>query len=552
MKKIMYISLLLMVFVVFSSIAIANNGKEKYKRVIADTTLASDKDMFKLKGCKVVHELRDVTALNCPEGIVSSLDVRDDIKYHAIDSEANVQIGADAVWNLEGNGYTGNGITVAVLDTGIDTDHPDLVGNDIDGLYFIGGINHSISYEDDNGHGTHCSGIISSDGNHDLSSKGVAPDVKIWAGKVLGADGSGWSTDIAAAVDYVVHNNISKIISMSLGSSLYSVEENCDQITSDPSVAAINRAKLAGISVMVASGNDRGFVSSPACASGAIAVGAVDKTGLMAYFSNFGPSLDIVAPGVSIFSTYLNGGYALASGTSMAAPHVAGVAALMLQANPGLTPDEIRTALYDSATPINEDSVCYGLVKKAGPNYWIGQVDYCSSDNYGAGIVNALGAVTSIIPVDPICGDNSINLETEECDGSDLGGTMCESFSEFNYGTLTCTSSCLFDTSSCGTSVCGDGAIEGYEECDSQNLGGNTCADFGFDEGILACTSCSFDTSDCVNNGPSCGDGVCALGEDCKSCPSDCGTMPKGVCCGDGKCDTRKGETADFCPIDCS
>ncbi|PIQ04546.1 MAG: hypothetical protein COW72_03425, partial [Candidatus Nealsonbacteria bacterium CG18_big_fil_WC_8_21_14_2_50_37_10] len=124
MKKIVLLGITLIMLASAVGIVMASNGNGKeMARVIADTTGIIDKLSFRVRGCEIIHELSDATALKCPANIVSKLKVREDPVLHIMDMEANVQINADDVWTL---GYTGSGVTVAVLDTGIDTDHPEL------------------------------------------------------------------------------------------------------------------------------------------------------------------------------------------------------------------------------------------------------------------------------------------------------------------------------------------------------------------------------------------------------------------------------------------
>lgn len=352
------------------------------KRLIVQTTSAVDKVVFRLKGCAILHELNDATALKCPAQVTIA-NARLDRIFHVHDLEADVQINADDVW---AQGIDGTGVNVVVLDTGIDTDHPELSDSIVGCETFVDG---TTTCEDDHGHGTHVSGIITANGVDNMA-KGVAPSAGIYMYKVCGAGGSCYESDMMAAMEAAVLTD-AKVMSISIGGGKFE-GENCD---SDPLAAKVNWVVNQGITVAVASGNDRFFVSSPACASGAVAVGAVDKNGFMAYFSNFGPALDIVAPGVDIYSSITDDGYASWDGTSMSTPHVSGTVALVLDANPGLTVDEIKTALYETADPINSESTCYGVVKKRGRNYWIGVVP-CTSDNYGAGIVDAYGAVNYV------------------------------------------------------------------------------------------------------------------------------------------------------------
>ncbi len=437
------------------------------ERVLAPTTSNIDKIIFRMKGCSIVHELNDVTALRCPAGIVATLDVREDRIFHIMDLEADVQINADDVW---AQGIDGAGVNVAVLDTGIDTNHSELSDSIVGCDTFVEG---TTTCEDDHGHGTHVSGIITANGVN-ANATGVAPGAGIYMYKVCDAGGSCYESDMMAAMEAAVLTD-AKVMSISIGGGNFP-GENCD---SDSLAAKVNWVVSQGITVAVASGNDRFFVSSPACASGAVAVGTVDKNSLIADFSNFGPALDIVAPGVSIYSSLPGNNYDYWSGTSMATPHVSGTVALMLQAKPSLTVADIKTALYETADPTNPDSACYGVVKRAGPNYWIGQVE-CSSDNYGAGIVDAYGAV-NYVPT-----------------------------------TTTTTTTTTEPTTTTTTTT---------EPTTTTTIPGG------------------------------CGDGYCAgkaLGEDCRTCSVDCPSGPKGVCCGDNKCDTKKGETPEMCPVDCA
>lgn len=319
---------------------------------------------FKIKGCEIIHELKDATALKCPKNIISSLKVREDQVFQIMDMEANVQINADDVWAL---GYKGEGVIVAVLDTGIDTDHPELAGSIAGGQGFG-----YAAYEDDNGHGTHVSGIITADGVGGTPSgfaKGAAPDAKVWMAKVCDASGSCYYSDIAAAIEYVVNNSIAKIMSISLGGGGTS-GANCDD---DYLAQKVNWAVDNGVTVVAAAGNTSGKVSSPGCASKAIAVGAVNKSDIRASFSGTGSALDIIAPGVSIYSSIV-GGYASWSGTSMATPHISAVAALLRQANPALTDNQIKDALYKTA----KDLGTIGWDKYYG---W-GRVDVLAAVNY--------------------------------------------------------------------------------------------------------------------------------------------------------------------------
>ncbi|MFN6528904.1 S8 family peptidase [Nostoc sp. ChiSLP03a] len=266
---------------------------------------------------------------------------------------------APEVW---AHGYTGKGVVVAVVDTGVDYNHEDLknniwtntkeiAGNGIDddgngyvddtyGWNFADQNNNTL---DDNGHGTHVSGTIAGE-NNNYGVTGIAYDAKIMPVKALDSSGSGSYSSISKGIRYAVDNG-ANVINLSLGgsSSNHTLE------------SAINYASSKGVIVVMAAGNDGG--SSPeyparyASKSG-IAVGAVDKNNNLADFSNrsgTNPIAYVTAPGVKIYSSVPNNQYATYSGTSMAAPHVAGIVALMLSANPNLTDAQVRQIVTETA-----------------------------------------------------------------------------------------------------------------------------------------------------------------------------------------------------------
>lgn len=264
------------------------------------------------------------------------------------------RVNADVVHDYD----TGTGVKVGVIDTGIDLDHPDLTvaGN----TTFVDG---TTTGNDDNGHGTHVAGIIGARDNS-IGVVGVAPDASLYAVKVLDSKGSGYESDVIAGIQWAVDNHMN-VVNMSLGSSSASTafQTACDNAYAD------------GLVLVAAAGNSgnssgRGDnVNYPARYDSVIAVAATDSSNLRASWSSTGPAVELAAPGVSIYSTYNNGTYATLSGTSMASPHVAGVAALVIASDPSLTNEEVRQRMDDTATDLGvsgrDTKYGYGLVNAA-------------------------------------------------------------------------------------------------------------------------------------------------------------------------------------------
>ncbi len=244
---------------------------------------------------------------------------------------------------------TGKGVNVAVLDTGVDYTHPDLKA------VYKGGFNVIESTKpplDDHGHGTHVAGTIAA--VKDLKGVvGVAPEVNLYAVKVLDANGSGKYSWIVSGIEWAVNNKM-KVINMSLGS----------RYPSDAIKLAVEQAYKAGIVIVCAAGNDGGAVNYPAAYPQAIAVSASDSSDKIASFSSRGKEIAFIAPGVSVYSTYKGGGYKTLSGTSMASPHVAGLAALAC----GLgieDPLSIKQALINAAVKLpnlKDTEQGYGMI----------------------------------------------------------------------------------------------------------------------------------------------------------------------------------------------
>jgi subtilisin family serine protease len=431
------------------------------QRMIAHTTSPFEKAIFKQSGCKIIHELKDDTAIECPEGIFIPNTEPDEILY-ILDTTSDAQIHADDLWALDPS-ITGEKVVIAVLDTGVDYNHPELQahahGADPIVNGGIGGGKSFVSYTsdfyDDNGHGTHVSGIITADGVVH-NAKGVAPKATVWMAKVCDAGGSCYTTDMAAAIQYVVNNHIAKVMSISIGGGGTRFSA-CD---SDYLAAQINWAYSNGVVAAIAAGNSgNSKVGSPACASKAIAVAAVDDNDKLASFSSYGLAVQdhgVAAPGVGILSTVPGGSYESWSGTSMATPHVSALAALMLEADPTLSKDELRTGIFQSADCLdNQYSTC--------PNIYIGygRVDALSAvGSYDPPITPQYLTVTANPSTITIEGTSTITAKTSDgksgitisftassnpssfatCDTSTDGGCSV-TFTSTNMGTVTITAS---------------------------------------------------------------------------------------------------------------
>lgn len=301
-----------------------------------------------------------------------------DLPVEAAVTPGAILINADRVW--QDFGLRGAGVNVAVIDSGIDTTHPDLTGAIIAQHCFNRSScppNHTDegnSAQDENGHGTHVAGIIASRGGS--SPQGIAADAGLVAVRVLGQNGSGFTSDVLAGIDWVVANQATlnvKVINLSLGGGSYSGV--CDQADATIMLyaTAVAHARQAGITLFAASGNNGASeqMMAPACVSGVLSVGSVYATPLgqlnwpncvdmnivadqVVCSSNSSSALDLLAPGVTVDSTALGGGQTTKSGTSMATAHASAVAALVLQANPNLSPSELEIILKETGLPITD------------------------------------------------------------------------------------------------------------------------------------------------------------------------------------------------------
>ena len=357
--------------------------KDQYIVVLSDDSdLANEIDKAKSKGGDVIQEYEhvfkgfavkvhnDVEIGNIKKNNPSIAYIEPDYQVEAF-AKQTVQtasqtlpnginrIDADNSSTFSGDGANSVNVDIAIIDTGINLSHPDLyVYNQVS---FVKRVN---SGNDDNGHGTHVAGIAAAKDNS-IGVVGAAPGARLWAVKVLDRNGSGSLSDVIKGIDYVTaHYTEIEVANMSLGCQCYSLAMN----------TAITKSVAAGVTYVVAAGNSAIDAStfSPANHPDVIAVSAIVDTdgkcgGLgsstgygaddtLATFSNFGSTVDMAAPGVNIYSTYLSGTYATMSGTSMASPHVAGAAALYKSTH-AATPLQVLAALQSSGSTSASDCV---------------------------------------------------------------------------------------------------------------------------------------------------------------------------------------------------
>lgn len=258
---------------------------------------------------------------------------------------AESMLGIPKVWKLT----QGEGVKVAVLDTGVDEDHPDLKDAIIESKDFTGD-----GIEDKSGHGTHCAGVIAARIN-DVGFVGAAPKTDLLIGKVLGNNGGGRYEWISDGIKWATEKG-ADIISMSLGG----------PVSTNMLYKAIHEALAKGVFIICAAGNEgstfQNSIGYPGRYGGVITVASHDENGNRSGFSSNGGELDVMAPGSNIWSTYKDGGYAKLSGTSMATPMVSGIAALIISKH-----KKDKT----SQTPVenNEDLKNHLLRMAAHPGY---------------------------------------------------------------------------------------------------------------------------------------------------------------------------------------
>ncbi|MFA0823133.1 MAG: disaggregatase related repeat-containing protein [Methanomethylovorans sp.] len=395
------INLLIILFILLSFFAIPTNAAEQNNEKIpvlisfkgkADAAiLEANVESLESQGGEIKYEYTIVNAVaaELPQKAIDALSKNPNVDFIEPDYEIHImeadgQIQADEIpWgiarinaiNAQSAGFTGKGIKVAVLDTGIDYTHPDLKVNYIGGYDFVNVDNYPM---DDHGHGTHVAGTIAAL-NNGVGVIGAAPQAQLYAVKVIGSSGSASYSNLIAGIEWAVNNN-ADIITMSLGGTVSSstLREACDNAYSK------------GIVLVGAAGNSGSNVVYPAAYDSVIAVSAIDTTNTRASWSCYGSEIELAAPGVNIKSTALGGSYEYMNGTSMATPHVTGTVASLLSSKVTATsydlnkngewdPAEIRSRLQSTATDLGAS----------------GKDDY-----YGYGLVNAYAAIKDLVPID--------------------------------------------------------------------------------------------------------------------------------------------------------
>jgi minor extracellular protease Epr len=331
---------------------------------------APDAALVRNLGGEIIYSYGIIPAVaaRLPEAAVTALANNPNIAYVEADGVCHAMAdtlpwGIDRVEadHVQAGGNYGTGIMVGIIDTGIDIHHTDLAV--AGGVTFVPG---TTSWDDDAGHGSHVAGTVAALANG-IGVIGCAPQATLYAIKVLDYSGSGAWTDVVSGIDWAVANGM-QIINMSLGGTAgtTALQQACDN------------AYAAGVLVVCAAGNSGNTAGTgdnviyPARYESCMAVAATDSNDVRAYFSSTGPKVEIAAPGLNIYSTYYTGGYTTMSGTSMASPHVTGVAALVLKANPTFTNVQVRNALTSTAIDLGDP----------GRDPW-----------YGYGLVNAVAAV---------------------------------------------------------------------------------------------------------------------------------------------------------------
>jgi subtilisin family serine protease len=341
--------------------------------VIVGFKTGTDASLVSKHGGGVDASIDGVHALAChvPASAISALRAEADVAYVEEDGIAEAlgkgasgkpgggttQPAQSTPWGISRvgapvSGNAGSGVKVAIIDTGIDLNHPDLAGNVNSGATFV---SRTSTPDDDNGHGTHVAGIVAALDNT-IGVVGVAPEAALYPVKVLDKRGSGTWSAVASGIGWAVDHGMN-VANMSLGGGANSTLET-----------ACSNAESAGVLLIAAAGNSGDGntstteLSYPAAYSSVVAVGATDSSDHLASFSNTGSFLEVSGPGVNVYSTYKGDGYATLSGTSMASPHATGVAALLWNAlGSSASASSVRSELANRAVDLGSSGFDNGF-----------------------------------------------------------------------------------------------------------------------------------------------------------------------------------------------
>ncbi|MDV2581970.1 S8 family peptidase [Alkalibacillus haloalkaliphilus] len=314
------------------------------KGILQSFDIAEDDILFKSEILPVYHVEITEQQAKLVDNHPQIKHVEENAKAEAYYQDVPYGIQSVQATDVHPFGYYGQGVDVAILDTGIDASHEDL--NVSGGHSVFSNWPESDPYYDGSGHGTHVAGTVAALDNN-LGVLGVAPQANLYAVKVLDSSGGGSYSGIAQGIEWSILNNMD-VINMSLGGPTHS------SILQAYSDYAYNQ----GILVVAAAGNSGNAwgsgdnVGYPAQYDSVMAVAAIDQNENRASFSSTGPAVEISAPGVNILSTYPNNNYSSLNGTSMASPHVAGVAALVWHYHPHYSNTQLRNVLNQSAKPL--------------------------------------------------------------------------------------------------------------------------------------------------------------------------------------------------------
>jgi len=405
---------------------------------------ASEQALVRAFGGEISYSYHLVPAIaaSVPEAAVKGLLNNPRVAYvevdgtvYAIDAELDNTWGVKRIGSgtVHDSGNIGTGVRVAIIDSGIDYTHPDLGANYVGGYDFV---NNDSDPMDDNGHGTHVAGTVAAIKNG-VGVVGVAPAASLYGLKVLNSSGSGSFSNVIAALQWAVDNGIQ-------------VTNNSYGAGSDPGStvkAAFDNSAAAGILHVAAAGNsgnckgNNNTVGYPARYDSVIAVAATNQSDSRPCFSSTGPAVELSAPGVSINSTQLGGGYVEFNGTSMASPHVAGAAALVIAAGiadangNGLINDEVRQVLNDTAEDLGETG---------------------RDNKYGWGLVSAALAVAAVGPVEPPAPAVTVVLSADKINyvsGTDTTATLTTAVTDENGNAISGLDAWAFASTLNGTST---------------------------------------------------------------------------------------------------